>query len=629
MKSRELLKTNLLVCIILLLGFSVTAFFAYQANYKSSLDKIEQVSSLTTEGIYYQLSALFTKPVNISQTMAHDSLLVSHLTEESEHLEDEEYTGTIQNYLNTYKNKYNFDSVFLVSRGTGRYYNYHGVDRILTEGNPENDWYFNFINGTSEYSMNVDNDEVNGSENAITVFINCKVYDQENELIGVIGVGIRVDYLKEFLNSYEEKYDLNACLIDEEGIIQVSTSYTGYQKKDWFLVSDHEEIKEQLLDKSKSGMAAWTDKGKQLDGSYVVGRYIPELRWHLVVEQDKTETVQKIKYQLYQSIIIILLIIICVLLIITAVIRKFSRQIAQLTFERQEAFETATEQLYDNIYELNITKNCAANQKTELYFESLGAKNLPYSQSLCVIAEKQIKEEFREGYINIFTPENVVREYENGNDHLQYDFMITQDGGEYFWMRIDTYIFLCREDQCLHMFTYRKNISEDKKKELLAYTDEMTRFMTKTATKRRISKELLEHPEVPQALFIFDIDNFKQVNDTFGHSFGDFCIKEFTRMIRRNFQEQDILGRIGGDEFVAFITVQDDRCAEKKAEELTKALDFDCTDGEKSCRITASIGVSISPSDGTDFDTLYEKADLALYQTKQRGKNGFTIYSEN
>ena len=89
MKSRELLKTNLLVCIILLLGFSVTAFFAYQANYKSSLDKIEQVSSLTTEGIYYQLSALFTKPVNISQTMAHDSLLVSHLTEESEHLEDE------------------------------------------------------------------------------------------------------------------------------------------------------------------------------------------------------------------------------------------------------------------------------------------------------------------------------------------------------------------------------------------------------------------------------------------------------------------------------------------------------------------------------------------------------------
>lgn len=629
MKSRELLKTNLLVCIILLLGFSVTAFFAYQANYKSSLDKIEQVSSLTTEGIYYQLTALFTKPVNISQTMAHDSLLVSHLTEESDHLEDEEYTGTIQNYLNTYKDKYNFDSVFLVSRSTGRYYNYHGVDRILTEGDPENDWYFSFVNGTSEYSMNVDNDEVNGSENAITVFINCKVYDQENVLIGVIGVGIRVDYLKEFLNSYEEKYDLNAYLIDEEGIIQVSTSYTGYQKKDWFLVSDHEEIKEQLLDKNKSGMAAWTDKGKQLDGSYVVGRYIPELRWHLVVEQDKTETVQKIKYQLYQSIIIILLIILCVLLIITAVIRKFSRQIAQLTFERQEAFETATEQLYDNIYELNITKDCAANQKTELYFESMGAKNLPYSQSLCVIAEKQIKEEFREGYINIFTPENVIREYENGNDHLRYDFMITQDGAEYFWMRIDAYIFLCREDQCLHMFAYRKNISEDKKKELLAYTDEMTRFMTKTATKRRISKELLEHPEVPQALFIFDIDNFKQVNDTFGHSFGDFCIKEFTRMIRRNFQEQDILGRIGGDEFVAFITVQDDRCTEKKAEELSKALDFDCTDGEKICRITASIGVSISPSDGTDFDTLYEKADLALYQTKQCGKNGFTVYCGN
>ena len=78
-KNRELLKTNVLVSVILIFGFVVTAFFSYQANYEASLNNIEQVASLTTEGIYYQLTALFTKPINISITMAHDSLLVDHL----------------------------------------------------------------------------------------------------------------------------------------------------------------------------------------------------------------------------------------------------------------------------------------------------------------------------------------------------------------------------------------------------------------------------------------------------------------------------------------------------------------------------------------------------------------------
>ena len=59
-KNRELLKTNLLVSVILVCGFLVTAFFSYQANYEASLNNIEQVASLTTEGIYYQLTALFT-----------------------------------------------------------------------------------------------------------------------------------------------------------------------------------------------------------------------------------------------------------------------------------------------------------------------------------------------------------------------------------------------------------------------------------------------------------------------------------------------------------------------------------------------------------------------------------------
>ena len=77
MKHNILLKTNILVCLVVFLGFLATAVLSYQMNYSASVKNIEQVSELTSEGIYYQMTMLFTKPVNISLTMANDSLLRS------------------------------------------------------------------------------------------------------------------------------------------------------------------------------------------------------------------------------------------------------------------------------------------------------------------------------------------------------------------------------------------------------------------------------------------------------------------------------------------------------------------------------------------------------------------------
>ena len=627
-KNRELLKTNLLVSVILVCGFLVTAFFSYQANYEASLNNIEQVASLTTEGIYYQLTALFTRPVNISLTMAHDSLLAAHLEGEAAHLEDEQYAWTIKNYLETYREKYDFDSVFLVSALTNRYYNFNGIDRILTEGDPENVWYFDMLNDDLEYSMNVDNDEVNGADNAITVFVNCKIYGPDRDFLGVVGVGMRVSYLKEFLKSYEEKYHLNACLIDENGVIEISSEHTGYSRVDWFQMFEQESIRSQVLEwkEDSANLELWSDTAVGGQGkSYVVSRYIPELSWHLVVEQNNSAIVSEIKDRLYQTGVIIIAIIIKVLVVITTVLRNFNRQITQLMEERQDAFKRATEQLYDNIYELNITRNKYANKLTEQYFSSLGAGDLPYDQGLKVIAEKQIKEEYREGYISTFTPENVIRQYEMGNNHLRYDFKITQDGSRYFWMRIDAYIFFSQEDECIHMFTYRKNINAEKEKEIRASFDEMTGFLTKMETGREITALLSRTAEGVYAFFLFDIDNFKQANDSCGHAFGDYCIREFTSIIRKHFRVNDVLGRVGGDEFAAFIPAPDSEWVEDKAKELSNALRVTCTEGGKSWEMSASIGVSIAPIDGNDFDTLYQKADAALYQTKQRGKNGYTI----
>lgn len=632
MQTNKLLKTNLLISFILVIGFVLTALFSYKANYRDSLDNIERVSTLTAEGIYYQITAMFAKPINTSQTMAHDSLLVKHLSNEPEHLNDKEYIGITKNYLNGYQEKYGFDSVFLVSSLTGRYYNFNGLDRALSKDNPENNWYYTFMDSDLDYNLNVDNDEVEGAENEITVFINCKVTDKSGTVIGVVGVGIRMGHLKELLADYEEKYGLQAYLVDSDGTIEISNTYNGYQSVDWFEVNGQQRIREQVMAWREDGanLELWdVSNDKNSDRNYIVARYIPELSWHLLVKQNTGQIIEKIRSQIYWTGIGILFVILSVVTIITNVIKRFNRQITELMEERQTVFRTATEELYDNIYELNITKNTYAGERTEQYFASLGAGGLPYDEGLRVIAQKQIKEEYQEGYISTFTPKNVVREYENGNNHLQYDFLITQDGENYYWMRIDAHIFYSSEDQCVHMFTYRKNIDLEKRKEIQAETDEMTGFFTKKATERMIQKLLLENAGQMYAFYIFDIDNFKSANDRFGHAFGDFCIREFTRIIREHFREGDILGRVGGDEFAAFITVSDHKSIEAKARELSKALDIDCTDRMSVWKMSASIGIAVNGAGATDFDTIYCNADKALYQTKQKGKNGFTIYGSD
>lgn len=630
MKGNKLLRTNILISVILIVGFSLTAVFSYQANYRASLDNVEQVSSLTTEGIYYQLTSMFTKSVNASLTMAHDSLLVEHLLEEEKYFRDEDYIQTTRNYLETYQEKYGFDSVFLASTATKNYYTFTGLDRILIENDPKNTWFFNLLKNDQEYSLNIDNDQVKGADNAITVFVNCKVKDSKGNVLGIIGVGVQIEHLKELLLSYEKKFKLETYLINKKGTIEVSTTYTGYEEKNWFEIYGQTNIKKEMLawKEDSVNLEMWINSSENtIDKDYIVTRYIPELSWHLIVKQNTGKLISEIRNSIFQTCLIITFIILIILVIITSIIRNFNKQIIKLVEERETIFRRSTEQLYDKINELNITKNTYVGKHTVHYFETIGAKGLPFDQGLRVIADKQIKEEYREGYINIFSPENVIKEYKKGNKSLRYEFMITEDGVNYHWMRVDAYIFYSPEDDSIHMFAYRKNIDEEKKKEQKAELDEMTGFYNKKVTERIIDRMLLESPEQKYVFFIFDIDNFKQANDNFGHLFGDLCIKEFTRVIKESFGEENtIMGRVGGDEFVVFTPIINTEWVDRKAKEVSKALNIKCENNSSYWDMSASIGIAITPEDGKEFKDIYKNADIALYQTKEKGKNGYTLH---
>lgn len=634
-KNKVLLKTNMFICIVIILGFLVTSIVSYRSNTGIFKQDIEHITSLTSDGIYHQIDSIFTKPINVSLTMANDSLLKTFLTEEQTHADDEKFIQTMRDYLLAYQQQYEYDSVFLVSAKTNRYYHFDkGVDRTLTKDNPENEWYYSFMADSKEYALNIDNDEAQSANNGITIFINCKIYSPEGEVMGVVGVGFDVNTLQKIFQEYEKSFNLKAYLLSMDGTIEISTTDTGFVKTDLFEDSSYSNHKKSILTNKENKQSFWYSSAGE--SGFLVTKYVPNLKWHLIIDYDTTVLKAQLNRQLFTSILIVIFSIGIVLFVITSVVRKYNAQIVKLTIEKEKehrsAFQTETEKLYENIYEWDITHNCAASEATENYIESLGVpKNLPYDEALHVIAREQIKEEYQNGYIHTFLPQNVQNAYDQGQKTLHYDFMITNDSCEsYYWMRITARIFSWKEDQSLRMLTYRQNIDDEKRLEIhmteKMQRDSLSGLYNKAAAQELIRSALSENSQKSYAFFILDIDNFKTVNDTCGHAVGDLVITDFAQKLKQYFREDDITGRIGGDEFVVFIPAPSRSWVDKKAANLSRILRYEFSDGVKSCQISASIGIAIAPDAGTDFETLYENADIALYETKARGKNGYTIY---
>lgn len=163
----------------------------------------------------------------------------------------------------------------------------------------------------------------------------------------------------------------------------------------------------------------------------------------------------------------------------------------------------------------------------------------------------------------------------------------------------------------------------------LAQQDTLTGLYNKGATERLCSEYFSdEEGNRFGALLMIDVDNFKFINDNYGHQCGDNTLKKLSEIMKKLFQTEDVLGRIGGDEFVALAkNVQNKAEAGELAENVIKA--FGTVPEEPFQDLSGSIGIAFFPEDGTDYAVLYHKADCALYAVKQSGKCGYRFYDDS
>lgn len=183
----------------------------------------------------------------------------------------------------------------------------------------------------------------------------------------------------------------------------------------------------------------------------------------------------------------------------------------------------------------------------------------------------------------------------------------------------------------INIITKAKYVRESKELQDKAETDLLTDLLNKIATEKKI-REYLENEgkEKHSIMFVLDIDNFKKINDTMGHAFGDEVLSTLGRRIKSEFRINDIVGRTGGDEFVVFLKdMKDEETMKREAERVaTFFKNFKVGEYVK-YSATASIGAAIYPTNATDFEALYKAADSALYKAKKRGKNQLAFYKDD
>lgn len=221
----------------------------------------------------------------------------------------------------------------------------------------------------------------------------------------------------------------------------------------------------------------------------------------------------------------------------------------------------------------------------------------------------------------------------SGQRKNTFDVRVINNRGDSVWHRIKFSVVFDENDNAVQFVGNLTDIDKEKKEKnrliAQAETDQLTGFLNKLSTTLKVN-ELIKEDDEEGAFFIFDIDDFKKLNDTYGHRVGDIFLKEFTNKLSLSFRTSDVLGRVGGEEFVLYLSgVGDNKhYLEEKAVQIQSICNSIRLDAAPEDEFSCSIGISRFPSDGKTYTELYEKADKAMYYVKNHGKKNFAFFDE-
>jgi len=305
-----------------------------------------------------------------------------------------------------------------------------------------------------------------------------------------------------------------------------------------------------------------------------------------------------------------------------AVIARYQREIELNRALSPDIFSTAR---------LNLTRETIEEIHTDIDEDKDIIEDLDYGGLRDCLAKFPFISSDIYDYFCTLTKEYILEVYESGKRIITYEFL-KKINGIPKWVRFELHLTKDPNNNELLAFVYFRDIDEQRREmEFLreqANCDRMTGLynhdMAMGQIKEYISSKGTGHNH---AMFMVDVDKFKTINDRYGHMEGDRVLIDVAQKIKAAFRADDIVGRVGGDEFIALMkNVTSAALVEKKAKELAGSTQFDC--GNTGVVGRCSIGVAIYRDKATDFDELYKRADSAMYKAKQSCGVGYVIDSD-
>lgn len=318
---------KVIVCCIISLGFACVTLESHLA-YKQIFDRnIRSISELGSLTIYHEIDKALTMPVAVSLSMANDAFLHAWLREENMRPGDAALKRKLLQYLAGLQKKFNYNSLFVVSEGDRTYFHHEGKSRkTISPLNPKDAWYYDFLKSNQPYGLIVDQDEAD--HNVLTVFVNCRVEDADGNLLGVVGVGLKMREIQNILTSYECRFALKAFLVNDQGVVQVASDSALIEKNNLFAAPPLSGLKERFLGHKDEIEARWLDLGSQ--NICMFSRYVGTLGWYLIVEKDTSPLLNAFKIQLLQNALTALLVVAAVLLLISYLMSRHNTMLAKL-----------------------------------------------------------------------------------------------------------------------------------------------------------------------------------------------------------------------------------------------------------------------------------------------------------
>lgn len=330
-----------ILAILLIGGFSATSFISYYAAYDSLVFQIEETTlPLTSDNIYSEIQRDLLNPLFISSLMAQDTFVRDWT------INGEVEKILIVKYLSEIQTEYNAVTSFFVSEKTKNYYHPSGLLKKVSKGDPQDNWYFHFREMNDQYEINVDTDTAD--PNTLNIFINYKVYDYSGNFIGVTGVGLAVNLVKEMIKTYQTRYGRRVYFINSEGFITLDSLDNT--------VSDNIKQKPGIGNIAEKILTSSVYKGtydKPGQTVYLNSRFVPEFGWYLVVELTGDQAAINIQKTLLFNLIVSLIISLIILFLAYLTIGRYQKKLEQMA-STDELTGAANRQVFDMICEQTL-----------------------------------------------------------------------------------------------------------------------------------------------------------------------------------------------------------------------------------------------------------------------------------